>query len=319
MSFLDVKVSKNVDNDLSTDIHIKSTDVHQYLHFSSCHPRKCKESIPYSQAKWYRRIISDDDSFQGSLEELKGFFQNRQYPENVIDSAFKKISSQTQEEALVNSSVKNKAKNIVPFVVQYNTSLPNLGLTINKYWDLFNLSSKESLNFLHKHKPVVAFKRAKNLQNCLTHSILNKPNESSQSTKCNRRRCTNCSSIIERTNFTSTNTDETFNLHFSGNCTSKDVIYLITCKKCKMQYNGQTHQLLSNCMNSHKFNIRNMGDPSFSTNVPIHFNSNDHSMEDFSFMSIDYVSNNMNRIFKETYWIHKLDTLHPKGLNAKYF
>ena len=317
VSFLDVNISKNVDSTLSTDIHIKSTDVHQYLHFSSCHPRKCKESIPYSQAKRFRRIISDDNSFQGSLDELKGHFLKRQYPEKVIDSAFQKISSQTQDEALVNSDVKDKAKNIIPFVVPYNTSLPNLGLTINKYWDLFNLSSKESLNFLHNHTPVIAFKRAKNLQDCLTHSILNKPNESSQSTKCNRRRCTHCSSIIESTHFTSTNTNETFNLHFSSDCRSKDVIYMITCKKCKKQYIGQTHQLVSNRMNSHKFDIRNMSDPSFSTNVAIHFNSNGHSIEDFSFMPIDYVSNNMNRLLKETYWIHKLDTLYPKSLNAK--
>ena len=70
-------------------------------------------------------------------------------------------------------------------------------------------------------------------------------------------------------------------------------------------------------MNSHKFDIRNMSDPSFSTHVAIHFNSNGHSIEDFSFMPIDDVSNNINRLLKETYWIHKLDTLYPKGLNAK--
>ena len=85
---------------------------------------------------------------------------------------------------------------------------------------------------------------------------------------------------------------------------------MITCKKCKtkqQQYIGQTHQLVSNRMNSHKFDIRNMSDPSLSTNVAIHFNSKGHSIEDFSFMPIDYVSNNMNRLLKETYWIHKLD------------
>ena len=279
VSFLDVNIAKNIDSFLSTEIHIKSTDVHQYLHFSSCHPRNCKESIPYSQAKRYRRIISDNDSFHRSLEEFNRHFLNRQYPENVIDSAFKNVLPQTQEAALVNSDAKNKTKDIVPFVVPYNTSLPNLGLTINKYWDLVNLSSKESLNFLHKHKPVIAFKRAKNLQDCLTHSMLNKPNESSQSTKCNRRRCKHCSSIIKSTQFTSKNTDQTFDLHFSGNCTSKDVIFMITCKRCKMQYIGQTHQLVSNRMKSHKFDIRNMSDPSFSTNVAIHFNSDEHSID----------------------------------------
>ena len=54
----------------------------------------------------------------------------------------------TQKEALVSSSEKNKQKNIIPFVVQYNLSIPNLDLTINKYWGLFNLSNKESLTFL---------------------------------------------------------------------------------------------------------------------------------------------------------------------------
>ncbi|MCG8079369.1 MAG: GIY-YIG nuclease family protein [Candidatus Thiodiazotropha taylori] len=249
--------------------------------------------------------------------ELGKYFENRQYPENVIKSAFQKVSTLTQEETLVTSNVENKQKNIVPFVIEYNSSLPNLGLTINKYWDLFNLSNKESLNFLHKHKPVVAYKRTRNLQDYLTHSTLNIQKERSESTKCHRRRCTHCKSIIESTNFTSTNTCETFELRCSGTCASNDVIYLITCKKCKMQYVGQTHQLLSMRMNSHKFNIRNMEDPSFSTNVAIHFNSNEHSMDDFTFMPIDQVSDNMQRLLKETYWIHKLDTLYPKGLNAK--
>ena len=76
-----------------------------------------------------------------------------------------------------------------------------------------------------------------------------------------------------------------------------------------MQYVGQTHQLLSMRMNSHKFNIRNIDDPNFSTNVAIHFNSDEHSVE--------RVSDNMQRLLKETYWIHKLDTFYPKGLNAK--
>ena len=143
VSSLDVNVTKNKDNSLSTDIHIKPTNVHQYLHFSSCHPRKCKEGIPYSQAKRYR-IISNDDSFHGSLTELVKYFQSRHYPDNVIKSVFLKVSTMTQEEALVSSNEKNKQKNIIPFVIQYNTSLPNLSLTINKYWDLFNLSNKES-------------------------------------------------------------------------------------------------------------------------------------------------------------------------------
>ena len=34
-------------------------------------------------------------------------------------------------------------------------------------------------------------------------------------------------------------------------------------------------------------------------------------------MPNDYISGNINRLLKETYWIHNLDILYPKGLNAE--
>ena len=43
---------------LETDVFIKPTDSHQYLHSSSCHPGACKRSIPFAQAMRLRRICS---------------------------------------------------------------------------------------------------------------------------------------------------------------------------------------------------------------------------------------------------------------------
>ena len=45
--------------------------------------------------------------------------------------------------------------------------------------------------------------------------------------------------------------------------------------------------------------------------------TNQHSLDNFRFVPIDIVNNEMDRLCKETYWIHKLDTLHPKGMNSK--
>ena len=61
----------------------------------------------------------------------------------------------------------------------------------------------------------------------------------------------------------------------------------------------------------------NFDAPELSTSVATHFNENTHDYTDFSFMPIDHVSNKLDRLLKETYWMHKLDTVHPNGLNAK--
>ena len=47
-SFLDLNV-KLLDGQLETDLYIKPTDRHQYLHYSSSHPEHTKRSIVFSQ------------------------------------------------------------------------------------------------------------------------------------------------------------------------------------------------------------------------------------------------------------------------------
>ena len=99
------------------------------------------------------------------------------------------------------------------------------------------------------------------------------------------------------------------------NCTSKNVIYLITCKKCNAQYVGQTHQKVSKRMNSHRFDILHY--PESITFVSVHFNENGHSVNKFSFTRIDKVENEWPRLLKETYWMHRLKTLSPNGMYTK--
>ena len=57
ISFLDLKVSLSKDK-LSIDFHIKPTDCHQYLHYSSGHPEHMKRSFVYSQLLRVSQICS---------------------------------------------------------------------------------------------------------------------------------------------------------------------------------------------------------------------------------------------------------------------
>ena len=79
-------------NSTATDLHVKSTDIHQYLSSSSCHPNHKNKSISYNLALRIRRICSTDDNFKQRTNELLGFlFQRshkRDYVKTQINKAF---------------------------------------------------------------------------------------------------------------------------------------------------------------------------------------------------------------------------------------
>ena len=87
---LDVNMSKDKNGCIQTSVHEKNTNCHQYIEYSSCHPMSCKANIPFSQAKRYRRITSNNDTYTKELTHLNDIFLARNYPKEVIDKALKK-------------------------------------------------------------------------------------------------------------------------------------------------------------------------------------------------------------------------------------
>ena len=70
VNFLDVDI-KLRDGELKTDLFVKPTDTHQFLHPISCHPCHCKKGIPYSQALRLNRICSDNETFDRRCNDLE--------------------------------------------------------------------------------------------------------------------------------------------------------------------------------------------------------------------------------------------------------
>ena len=68
--------------ELTTNLHIKPTDGHQYLHFMSSHPNHTKCSIVYSLALRVSRICSRECDFRKHMSEMKTWFLRRGYPKN---------------------------------------------------------------------------------------------------------------------------------------------------------------------------------------------------------------------------------------------
>ena len=154
--------------------------------------------------------MSDNADFSNALTDLREFFIARNYPEAVINYAFNEVCKFSQSEALVPSS-KDNGSNIIPFVVEYNPSLPNIGYIMNRYWDLLQLCSISSVKELHEYKPVMAYKHHRNIKDILVKSKFSETSEFKFSySECKRPRCTYCSRIVGSDQFSSSQKCTTF-------------------------------------------------------------------------------------------------------------
>ena len=77
---------------LSTDLHIKSTDRHQFLHYTLSHPDHTKHTIIYSQALRINRICSNKSDFLKHLGGIKSWFKVRGCPNKLIEEEMEKVN-----------------------------------------------------------------------------------------------------------------------------------------------------------------------------------------------------------------------------------
>ena len=145
--FLDLKV-KLLEGKIKTDLYIKETDRHQYLHYSSSHPNHTKRSIVFSQALRMKRICSEEEDFKTHIAEMKSWFQKRAYADKIIDKELVKVSF----------SYRGSKKGI-PFVVTYHPLLQELSNIIrnNLNW----LYTDDEVKKLFSPGPMVSFRSAR--------------------------------------------------------------------------------------------------------------------------------------------------------------
>ena len=74
-----------------TDLHIKATDHHQYLHYTSSHHYHTKSSIVYSQALRVNRVYSFEEDFERHTKQMKLWYLNRGYPKWLIDNEVERV------------------------------------------------------------------------------------------------------------------------------------------------------------------------------------------------------------------------------------
>ena len=128
------------------DLHIKSTDRHQFIHYTSSHPNHTKHSVIYSQILRIRKICSNKSDFLKHLESMKSWFEVRGYPTKLIEQEMEKV------DFLKNGNRVRQwdPKKAVPFVLTYHFLFKSVGKIINKNLNLLYMDKEVKKVFTPK-------------------------------------------------------------------------------------------------------------------------------------------------------------------------
>lgn len=306
VAFLDVRITISHGR-LITKLFKKPTDNHQFLHFESSHVRHWKTGIPYSQAQRFRRICSEDQDFNSCCHDLKKKLLKRKYPEKIIDDAIHRARGRDRMDCL-KGSIKSNGLQSANLVLTHSASIPKVQGILRNHYNI--LTQSDRLKAVFPEPPRVVYRRSKNIGDILTSSKIATTNRTGCS-RCNKPRCKVCPHIEPSLTATSTSNQFIFTIRGSFNCDSSNVVYLLECGTCHMQYIGHTETPFRIRFNNHRSHAKTQ------PNLPLskHVNMPGHS---FSNLKVTILESGFrtshDRELRESYLIHKFNTV-SAGIN----
>ena len=157
--FLDVSFELNQNGSLKTDIFYKETDTHNYVQFGSFHPHRTLTNIPFSLARRICLIVSERETRDLRLAELKSFLSKKKYPDAVIDSGIKRASQLNRDELLKEKtpSSQGESSSNISFVHTNNCANPKILESVRRGLDI--LLPSDRMKTVMKDKKIVAARR----------------------------------------------------------------------------------------------------------------------------------------------------------------
>lgn len=307
VNFLDVTIIIE-DDKLSTTLYRKPTDRQQYLHYQSDHPRHCKNSIPYGQAHRFKRICSKDTDFHASSQKLKLVLEKQKYPPHVIDDAIQKARKLQRDDLLMKRPPQHNLQQ-THLCLTYSTNFPNVNKILKRHYNI--LEQSERLKRAFPSAPGVVYRRTRNLKDTLVNSQINTSTSDSSCRPCLKPRCFVCKAMRDTSKASSTQSNFSINIRGNLTCDSPNVVYLLECNVCGMQYIGQTETPFRIRFNNHRAHAKS------APNLPLskHLNLPGHSFDKLSVTLLETgFKSNREREQRESYLIHRFNTL-EKGIN----
>ena len=231
-NFLDLNLSLR-NGAIHTDLYIKPTDSHHYLHYQYSHPLHIKTSIPYSQA-----LIS----------HMEEWFLAKGYSEIVVNNQINKVVFGREQ------SVKKNLESGIPFITTYHPKVKKLRKLTRDLLPF--LYSDGEVQKVFSPPPIVSYRSARKIKDCIVRSKLYLVERKVGCRRCGNSRCEVCKSINIIDKFTSFTTKKTYKISHSFDCNEKCLIYRLSCKSCGKQDVGNTTDHFRSRWNNYKSDLR---------------------------------------------------------------
>ena len=323
VDFLDIKISICKDK-IKTELFNKPTAAHLYVHRMSDHPHHIIKSSPKSQFLRIRRICSELSDYKKYANQFLNFYRQRGYNTNRLKIIISEVQNMNRDE-LLNTTEKTKKhkQERVPLVINWHHKFSKLPSILNNtYREIVHKFPDFAKTF--PAPPLISFRRNKTFKDILCAQNRTAEKRSRITTRCTKanetkrgRPCELCPSMSEKDKITNAQT-KTSIFTQGGTCTSHHIIYAAECTRCNLIYIGSTTQLLNRRMNGHRHDAKERPK---ATELAEHFFKNPHCNFDTD-IKITIIENIENATItqlerREDYWISKLSTRKPTGLNFK--
>lgn len=310
VDFLDVKV-KLVGGKIQTSLFSKKTDAHLYLTTKSCHPTHVIKNIPKGQLIRVRRICSEEEDFDRNAKLVIQFFKSRGYIDRHLRRSLQEVKNIPRKELLgVNKKTNSRQDPNSILVCTWHPNLSKLTSTLNKNYEI--LDNDPSLRTIFVERPIVAFRRKKNLANLLCKNDVRKKHtdHDEQVRTC---KCQVCKLMSKSDSVTNPRNGLSLKLKPGGNCRSTGIVYAVKCRKCKQLYIGHSGNDMCDRYGKHKYDIKKRPDQN---ELATHCHQNHDVSRDLEIYIVDYGIHNLEeRKRREDKVICQLQTMGRHGLN----
>ena len=197
----------------------------------------------------------------------------------------------------------------IRLITNYNPRNPNLQDILKKFEGLLLMTRK---SIITPEQIQITYSRSPNLKGKLVKSnidFLPKPNLSQP---CLQPRSLTCKHM-NTSQVISSKEKHSYPIRGNFNWKSNEIIYVMTCNICSIQYVGETSNSMNCRCRGHESSIRTNKDHP----VAIHYRSYNHTIDDYSITIVDQEKDKNRRLRLEEAWMTLLNHLTPRGLNGR--